>query len=85
MRWIFGLNRRCDIPVIFLPAPPFLLAIPLRQMDLPIEGFLPQILHILLMISNQVYWKIGFCQEKIERSLKTPRNWSETSDYIDYL
>lgn len=45
--WRFGRNRRLVTPVIFLPAPPFFLASPRRQMLLPATGFFPQIAQTL--------------------------------------
>ena len=40
-----GRNRRLVLPVIFWPAPPFLLAIPRRAMVRPATGPLLQIAH----------------------------------------
>lgn len=42
-----GRKKRLDMPVIFLPTPPFFLANPRRLMLLPARGFFPQIAHIL--------------------------------------
>jgi hypothetical protein len=45
--WMFGLNLRAVMPVIFFPTPPDFLALPRREIRRPATLRLPQNAHIL--------------------------------------
>ncbi len=50
--WRLGEKVRFEIPVIFLPTPPFFLALPRRIMLLPACSLLPQIAQTRGMITS---------------------------------